>query len=107
MYLQICAAVIDPIVGELDIDNEGSLYKVSSLLKLPQGKITLDDRFFMEDVFHMKNDLNIETPFLVVSEINSNYLFNVDEEHAIYLLQMDFNVKSNSTWVEVGRNCLL
>lgn len=69
---------------------------------MPQGKITLDDRFVFRDVFTIKNELSVETPFVWASEITSVYVFNVDSENSIYLTELSLNYLNRSEWVESG-----
>ncbi|XP_012280436.1 uncharacterized protein LOC105699757 [Orussus abietinus] len=101
--LELYAAVIEPIIGHLDIDEDDSTYKIIGVLKLPQGTIKLDDQFFIDNVFNMKNDLSIETPFEYASEITSQYAFNIDLERSMYLIE-DVRIKKYSEWVEAGLN---
>lgn len=91
--------IIEPITGSLDVDKEGNKYKIYSVLKIPQGRITVDDTFFVEHVFNMKNDLSIETPFKYASEINSAYVFYVEDSNI--LMQIDLNVANQSSLIEV------
>lgn len=97
---QINAVIVAPITGVLDIDKEGPKYKIVSVLKLPEGRITLDDSFFMEDFFNIRNDLSMETPFKCASEINSVYIFRLQDSKIV--MQMDMNVYNYSSWVEVN-----
>ena len=86
----------------MDIDKEGPSYKILGFLKIPQGRIALDDDFFLEDVFNMRNELAIETPFPWASEIKSLYVLNLNMENSIYLAQMDLNFFNRTHWTESG-----
>ncbi|XP_012252389.2 uncharacterized protein LOC105683963 [Athalia rosae] len=101
---QIDPAIFETVVGELDIDEEESTYKILGSLKIPPGIIRMDDRFFMEDIFTMKNDLKIDTPFDFASEITSTYLFNLNLDDHVYLVGTDLRLKNHSDWIEVGYN---
>ncbi|XP_015599666.1 uncharacterized protein LOC107269849 [Cephus cinctus] len=102
--LELNVAVIPAIIGALDIDEENSTYKILGSLKLPQGKIILDDKFFMDDVFTIRNDLSIETPFPCYSEITSIYGFIIVPENSKYFLEADVRVKNHDNWIEAGFN---
>lgn len=96
--------IIEDLSGELDIDCEGSTYKILSTINLPFGKIALDDNFVMEDVFHIKNDLHIDLSFNNIKEITSFYTFLIDmENNPTYFMDMSVNVRKNTTWIEVCR----
>lgn len=86
---------------KLDINAEGYGYKTNGFLIIPPRQINFDDYFWMEDVFHIKNELYIDTPFNAAQEITSSYIFDIDMEKSIYLMQMDVNVKKNITWLKV------
>ncbi|KAG8042041.1 hypothetical protein G9C98_000032 [Cotesia typhae] len=68
------------------------------------GAITLNDRFVMEDFFDIKNTLEIKTPFTRASEVNSQYVFKVDMENSVYLLDMNLRINKNdsTTLIETG-----
>lgn len=93
---------MEDIAGEIDIDHEGNTYKILSTINLPSGKIALDDSFFIEDVFHMRNDLHIDLSFSYIQEITSLYTFQIDlEDQKTYFMEMNVNVRKNTTWIEV------
>ncbi|XP_043484877.1 apolipophorins [Leptopilina heterotoma] len=98
--IELNMVIIEPITGSLDVDKEGNKYKISSVLKIPQGRITVDDTLYMEHVFNMKNDLSIETPFKYASEINSAYVLHVEDSNI--LLEVDLNVCNYTSWIETG-----
>ncbi|KAK2581438.1 hypothetical protein KPH14_005113 [Odynerus spinipes] len=102
--LELWLVIVEPIMAELDIDAEGYGYKTVGFLHLPAGQITIDDYFWMEDVFNIKNELAVETPFTVAREIASAYVFKVDMDTPMYLMQIDVNVKNNVTWSKTGLN---
>ena len=99
---QLNAVILGPITGTLDIDKEGFKYNILNIFQLPQGRITIDDTFFMEDIFNIKNELNLETPFKCASEINSIYTFKIQDSKV--LVQMEMNVYNSSSWIEVNSN---
>ncbi|XP_014467442.1 PREDICTED: uncharacterized protein LOC106740686 [Dinoponera quadriceps] len=101
---EIWLAIIEVISGELDIDYEGSAYKILSTVNLPPGKIVLDDNFLMEDVFNMKNDLHVDLSFSSIREITSLYTLMIDMGNPIstYFVEMNVNVRRNTTWIETG-----
>jgi len=88
-------------LAELDIDTEEYTYKILGIIQLPPEKIVIDDRFTIEDVFHMKNDLHIDLTFSNIREITSLYAFVVDMENLVYLMEMNVNVRKKTTWFEV------
>lgn len=88
-------------MAELDIDTEDYTYKVLSVIQLPPEKIVIEDSFTMEDVFHIKNDLHIDLTFSKIKEITSYYAFIVDMDTSSYLMDMNVNVRKNTTWFEV------
>ncbi|XP_034189232.2 apolipoprotein lipid transfer particle [Osmia lignaria lignaria] len=98
MYL----IILEDIIGELDIDNDGPTYKILGSLKYFQGTIVLDDTFWIQDFFNMKNELTIIVPFQVVNEITCLNSFVVDMEQSSYTMQMHVNVRRNATWYETG-----
>ncbi|KAL2717243.1 hypothetical protein V1478_012943 [Vespula squamosa] len=102
--LTIWPVIMEPVMLKLDIDAEGYGYKTNGFLIIPPRQINFDDYFWMEDVFHIKNELYIDTPFNAAQEITSSYIFKIDMEKSIYLMQMDVNVKNNITWVKSGLN---
>ncbi|KAI4492782.1 hypothetical protein M0804_002573 [Polistes exclamans] len=103
-HFRIWSIIMEPIKLQLDIDAEGYDYKMYGLMIIPPRKITFHDYFLLEDMFHIKNELNIKTPFNAAQEITSSYLFKVDMETSIYLMLMNVNVKNNDTWVKSGLN---
>lgn len=88
-------------MAELDIDTEDYTYKVLGIIQLPPEKIVIEDSFIMEDVFHIKNDLHIDLTFGNIREITSLYSFLVDMETLTYLMDMNLNIRKNTTWFEV------
>lgn len=100
--MEISPAVVEPITGELDIDNEGPLYKILGTLVCFQDKIILADVFRIEDLFNMRNDLNIVTPFKFANELVCLNVFLVDLEQFNYTMQAEVNVRQNATWIETG-----
>lgn len=88
-------------MAELDIDTEDYTYKVLGIIQLPPEKIVIEDSFTMEDVFHIKNDLHIDLTFGSIREITSLYSFLVDMDTLTYLMDMNLNVRKNTTWFEV------
>lgn len=100
---EVCVIIIEPIVGELDIDNEGPTYKVAAVLgSFDDKKILLHDTFWMEDLFNMRNKLNLVVPFGFVNEIVCSNAFIVDLEKLIYRMEATVEVKKNVTWYETG-----
>ncbi|XP_031778090.1 uncharacterized protein LOC100118388 isoform X3 [Nasonia vitripennis] len=102
--MELDAVIIETITSSIDFEREGSTDKVLAHLKLPQGKIVMEDRFYFEDFFHIKNDLSIDTPFHCASEIVSAYSLAVDMENFMYLMDMSLNVKNYTEWIESGFN---
>lgn len=88
-------------MAELDIDTEGYTFKILGIIQLPPDKIVIDDSFTIEDVFHIKNDLHIDLTFSKIREITSFYAFIVDMDTLSYLMDMNVNVRKNTTWFEV------
>lgn len=95
-------AIFDTIVGDLDVDSEDPLTKVLASLKIPPGVIRLDNRYYCEDYFNMKNDLKVDTPFELASEINSAYQFHLDWDTGDYVAVTNFRMKNQSQWIEVS-----
>lgn len=100
--MEINPAIVQPITVELDIDNEGPSYKVLGTVQYLQGKIIVDDTFNMVDLFNMRNELSIITPFKVANEIVCLNVFLVDMEQSSYTMQVAVNVRQNVTWLETG-----
>lgn len=100
--MEVCLAIVEPIEGELDIDKEGSTYKVAGSLRYFDKKILLDDTFWMEDLFNIKNELNVIVPFKFVNEIVCVNSFIVDLETIDYKMEVMVNVRQNTTWYETG-----
>lgn len=96
---------MEDIIGELDIDTDDNTYRILSTIQLPPGKIVLDDSFFMEDVFHIKNDLHVDVDvsFSSLKEITSLYMLEIDGmENITYFMFIDVNIKKNNTSIETG-----
>ncbi|XP_025989321.2 uncharacterized protein LOC105195312 [Solenopsis invicta] len=101
--VQISAAVVADISAELDIDTEDDTYKILGILQFPPEKIVIDDNFFMEDMFHIKNDLHIDLTFSNIREITALNAFVVDMENLNYLMDMNVNVRTKANkWFETG-----
>ncbi|XP_076235875.1 apolipoprotein lipid transfer particle [Calliopsis andreniformis] len=100
--MEICPAIFEPIVGELDIDNEGSIYKIFGTLECFQKKIIFDDMFQLEDLFNIRNELNVITPFSFANQIVFLNVFLIDLEESSYTMQIEVNVRQNVTWLETG-----
>lgn len=94
--MEVCLAIVEPIEGELDIDKEGSTYKVAGSLRYFDKKILLDDTFWMEDLFNIKNELNVIVPFKFVNEIVCVNSFIVDLETIDYKMEVMVNVRQNT-----------
>ncbi|KAI4503203.1 hypothetical protein M0802_001425 [Mischocyttarus mexicanus] len=102
--LIIWPAIMEPAILNLDMDAEGYGYKTYGFLVIPPRKITFNDYFWIEDMTHITNELNIVTPYNAAQEITSSYMFNEDTEASIYSMLMNVNVKSNNTWIKSGIN---
>ncbi|XP_011501595.1 PREDICTED: uncharacterized protein LOC105365190 [Ceratosolen solmsi marchali] len=100
--VEINAVIIEPITASLDFDREGYTDKILGILKLPQGTIIIDDSFYFEDFFNIKNDLSIDTPFKCGSEIISTFSFGANMENFNYLMDLSLNIKNNSEWINSG-----
>ncbi|KZC12617.1 Vitellogenin, partial [Dufourea novaeangliae] len=100
--IEVNPGIVEPVLGELDIDHEGSLYKILGSLECFAKKITLDDRFYIEDLFNMRNELNVLTPFDFVTEIVCLNAFVVNIEVPSYTMQLTVNVRRKTTWYESG-----
>ncbi|KAK0089741.1 hypothetical protein PV326_004381 [Microctonus aethiopoides] len=95
--VEVNAAIIEPIVGFLDLDKRGPVYQIGGFLSIPQGVITVDDQFIIVDFFDMKNTLELKTPFASLAELYYTYTFNIDLDTGVYLLEMDLNVNKNDS----------
>ncbi|XP_058800590.1 uncharacterized protein LOC131669586 [Phymastichus coffea] len=102
--IELNLVIINPIVGTLDFDREGYTDKVLVILRLPSGVIVLEDRFYLEDFFNIKNDLSIETPFQCASEIISAYSFSANMDTMNYLMDISFKIMNHTEWIESGLN---
>nr|QGV11544.1 Vg4 [Tetrastichus brontispae] len=102
--IELDTVIIDPIIGTIDFDREGYTDNILAMLRIPSGLIVLEDRFQLEDFFNIKNDLSIDTPFQCASEIVSVYSFIANMDTMVYLMDMSFNVKNHSEWIETGFN---
>ena len=98
---QLDTVIMETITGTLDFDRDGNTDKLLGLLKIPRGTIVIEDRFYLEDFFHIKNDLSIDTPFECIPEIVSSYSFTADMINSVYLMDMNVNVKNYTEWIEV------
>ncbi|XP_076760898.1 apolipoprotein lipid transfer particle [Xylocopa sonorina] len=99
---ELCPAIFPPITAELDVDNEGPTYNLAGVLRYLNGRILLDDTFWIEDLFNMRNELTVLLPFESVSEIVCSNAFIVDLENSNYTIRAAVNVKRNATWHETG-----
>ena len=93
--------IIETLTASLDFEREGYTDKILGIIKIPKGDIVIEDRFYFEDFFHIKNDLSIDTPYNFASEIASSYNLALDMESSVYLMDLNFNVKNHSDWIEV------
>ncbi|XP_076620317.1 apolipoprotein lipid transfer particle [Colletes latitarsis] len=100
--MDIYPMIVEPITGELDIDHDGPHYKVFAIAKYFQGKIVLNDAFFIEDLFNMKNELNLIAPFKLFNELVCVNAFVADMENGDYTLQFAVNVRRQKSWTETG-----
>ncbi|EGI63145.1 Apolipophorin [Acromyrmex echinatior] len=98
--LQLWVAIIPNILAELDIDTEDYTYKILGIIQIPPEKIVIEDSFTMEDVFHIKNDLHVDLTFVKIREITSLFAFIVDMDNHIYLMDMNLNIRKDTTWFE-------
>ncbi|XP_011308401.1 uncharacterized protein Apoltp isoform X2 [Fopius arisanus] len=104
---EVHLAVISPITGTLDVDKDGVVYQAAGILGIPNGVIILNDKFTFEDVFDMRNILEVTTPFLWASRISYTYIFKVDMENSVYYMDTQLNVNrvlsiNSSYWIETG-----
>ncbi|CAL7937265.1 unnamed protein product [Xylocopa violacea] len=99
---ELCPAILPPITGQLDVDNEGPTYNLAGVLRYFQGRILVDDTFWIEDLFNMRNELSVVLPFESVSEIVCSNAFVADMENSNYTIRVAVNVKRNATWHETG-----
>lgn len=95
-------AIVEPVIAEVDIDHEGPQYKISGNLQCFGKKILVDDNFYIEDLFNLRNELNVITPFAFANEIVCVNAFVVDMEKPSYTMQLAVNVRRNVTWHESG-----
>ncbi|XP_076641857.1 apolipoprotein lipid transfer particle [Halictus rubicundus] len=95
-------AIVEPVTAELDIDHEGPWYKITGNLQCFGKKILVDDHFYIEDLFNLRNELNVITPFAFANEIVCVNAFVVDMEKPSYTMQLALNVRRNATWHENG-----
>lgn len=102
VHFQLNTVIAGAITGSLDLEQEGFTDKILGILKLPHGTITLEDRFYLEDFFHMRNDLSIDTPFDCASEISSGYNLSIDIENGSSLVDLNLDIKNYSDWLKVN-----
>lgn len=95
-------AIIEPVTAELDIDHEGPQYKIAGNLQCFGKKILVDDNFYIEDLFNLRNELNVITPFAFANEIVCVNAFVVNMENPSYTMQLTMNVRRKATWLESG-----
>ncbi|XP_043519972.1 uncharacterized protein LOC122533896 [Frieseomelitta varia] len=101
--IEIYPVIIEPIKGELDVDSDGPTYKIAGGLQyLQKKKILLENTFWMEDLFNMKNELNLIVPFELFNEIVCSNAFIVNMETLNYKMEAVVNVRRNVTWYETG-----
>ncbi|KAF7992093.1 hypothetical protein HCN44_001418 [Aphidius gifuensis] len=90
--VEINLAVIETVIGHLNINKDDVSYQISGILILPPGKILIDDKLIIKNLFDMKNVLQIKTPFSFASIVDSNYVFNFNKKDSIYFTTMEVNV---------------
>ena len=101
--IEIYPVIVEPIKGELDVDSDGPTYKIAGGLQyLQKKKILLEDTFWMEDLFNMKNELNLIVPFELFNEIVCSNAFIMNMETLNYKMEAVVNVRRNATWYETG-----
>lgn len=69
------------------------------MIKIPCGVIIFEDYFKIEDLFHFKNFLSIETPFQCASKISSECSLDTDMQTTLF--DFNLNLKNYSTWLKV------
>ncbi|XP_031834655.2 apolipoprotein lipid transfer particle isoform X2 [Nomia melanderi] len=102
--MELHPAIVEPVVAELDIDHEGPNYKIYGHLDCFSRRILLDDTFYLEDLFNMKNELSIVTPFAFANEIVCVNAFLMDMETPSCTMQLAVNIRRNEVWHESGMN---
>lgn len=50
----------------------------------------------------MKNELSLESPFPWMREISSIYVFKIDLENSVFLMESDLKVLNRTSWLESG-----
>lgn len=94
--------IVEPVTAELDIDHEGPRYKITGSVQSLGKTILVDDYFYIEDLFNLRNELNVVTPFAFANEIACVNAFVVDMEKPSYTMHLALNVRRNTTWIESG-----
>lgn len=95
--------IIEPIIGNLDIEKIESNYSILGSLKIPPGKIVFSDTLNVADAMNFKNELSIDTPFIWATEIvATNEMITIFEDNTDAKMLMFVNVRDNVKWHEVN-----
>lgn len=92
------------ISGFLDVDDiDGEYYIIHSTLNLPVGNIIVNDHLYYPDYMHVRNSLQVATPFASCKDIELLYLHSAKFGH-FYVSALELFYKNSTTWTELGFN---
>lgn len=94
------------VSGFLDIEDiDEEYYIIRSSLNLPVGNILLNDDLYFPDLMHIRNSLQMTTPFNAFKDVEFLYLHSA-KLGRFYVSAMELFYKTNNStnWVELGFN---
>lgn len=103
--LELNTIIWPTISGFLDVDHIYEEYFIiHSTLNLPSvGNVVLNDHLYYPDAMHIRNSLQMSTPFDACKEVELLYLHSVNDGH--YLVSaLELFYKHDLNWTELGFN---
>lgn len=100
--IELDTIVWPTITGTLDLEEYKSKYYVSGKVRLPQGYVDIYDRFWLEDLMNMKNNLKIKTPFPFMKEVQSGFELRIPYPTNKFVVGFNVLVLNDTQWVNTG-----
>lgn len=92
------------ISGFLDVEDiDEEYYIIRSTLNLPVGNVIVNDHFYFPDYMHVRNSLQVTTPFASCKDIELLYLHSAKIGH-FYISALELFYRNNTNWTELGFN---
>lgn len=92
------------ISGFLDVDDiDEEYYIIRSTLNLPVGNIIVNDHLYFPDFMHIRNSLQVASPFTSCKELELLYLHSAKFGH-FYVSALELFYKNSTNWTEWGFN---